>query len=277
MSQLAYETDNDRKVADILGAWGFAKRGLVFNAPEAQFRFRTVCAVIAGGRGATIVAFAGTDPLKLNDWITDLDTFPASDGVHEGFNAAIGMIWREQICPVIINRPETERALVLAGHSLGGALAVVAASRMIADLNLFPLGIYTYGCPRVGTASFADGYNQVIGNVTYRLVNGLDIVPTLPPSDVGFRHVGRCIQCRSGARFDLETPILSADGDTPEFSAGIIDGVKAELQRLLAGKLLAPLGQGVLGQLFGTLPPPVQDHIPLSYFNALTGQAGFDC
>ena len=54
----------------------------------------SACVVVAAGRGVTIVAFAGTDPLKLEDWITDFTAKPQSGtGLHSGFEAAVETVW----------------------------------------------------------------------------------------------------------------------------------------------------------------------------------------
>ncbi|OAD69508.1 hypothetical protein PHYBLDRAFT_92267, partial [Phycomyces blakesleeanus NRRL 1555(-)] len=82
--------------------------------------------------------------------------------------------------------------IVVTGHSLGGALAPLAALDLyqrdarITKSNLF---IYTYGAPRIGNANFA--YYVSATGITYeRTVNDRDIVPHLPPQKFGFLHAG---------------------------------------------------------------------------------------
>src|SRR5712692_7804066 len=86
MSQLAYETahetSTEHKVSDILGDWNFRKLDCISNPPGTELPLKTACAVVAAGRGATIVTFAGTDPLKINDWITDFKPLPEAAGIH---------------------------------------------------------------------------------------------------------------------------------------------------------------------------------------------------
>jgi hypothetical protein len=268
LSQLAYETAHANKIEDILGAWGLAKREIIDNPPETRLPLRTARAIVAAGRGATIVAFAGTDPLKINDWVTDFDGLPSADGIHAGFGAAVAAIW-PRIAAAIANRPRTERALFLTGHSLGGALAIVAAAQAMSDPQLQPTAIYTYGSPRPGDTQFADAYSPVLGDITFRLVNGTDLVATVPPSLTGFRHVGRAIQCSSDGRFDPQTPILPRDQDKPDFLASVFTSASNELHALIAGELFVPIGQGLLGQFIGILPRQIRDHVPASYFAAL--------
>jgi predicted lipase len=69
------------------------------------------------------------------------------------------------------------------GHSLGAALATLAADRL-PDVQ----GLYTFGSPRVGDKGFQAHFRVK----AYRLVNGKDIVPTVP-GEGPFRHVGELI------------------------------------------------------------------------------------
>ena len=76
--------------------------------------------------------------------------------------------------------------LIVTGHSLGGALAILCT----ADLkNLFGNVdlTYTFGQPRVGNDAFASWFQAVHPNV-YRLIDYADVVPHLPPSNLGFLH-----------------------------------------------------------------------------------------
>jgi triacylglycerol lipase len=94
MSQLAYETRSESKVANILKKWGMTERGFGTNDPVTGLPPKSACVVAASGRKATIIAFAGTDPLKIEDWITDFTVgFPQPDVLHEGFRAAVNTVW----------------------------------------------------------------------------------------------------------------------------------------------------------------------------------------
>ncbi len=154
---------------------------------ESRFLHRrsTHCAIVEPrGEAASPIAalvFRGTDgPV---DWRTNLKTALAdwSPGgvVHTGFRTALEDVW-----------PELETALdrltkpiFYTGHSLGGALAMLAASRRP------PLAVYTFGAPRVGDAKFGETLADV---AAYRVVNRRDTVPKSPPN-LGrprYRHAG---------------------------------------------------------------------------------------
>lgn len=83
------------------------------------------------------------------------------------------------------------------GHSLGAALAVLAALNL--GHNTFPQGgqkgkvqMYNYAGPRVGDPVFAEAYNAYLP-YSYRVVNLADVVPIVPPRHIlqfQYQHVG---------------------------------------------------------------------------------------
>jgi predicted lipase len=67
------------------------------------------------------------------------------------------------------------------GHSLGAALATLAASRHA------PQAVYTFGSPRVGNEVFVASLQNL---PIHRVVDDKDAAALLPPEALGFRHVG---------------------------------------------------------------------------------------
>lgn len=72
--------------------------------------------------------------------------------------------------------------VVFTGHSLGGAMSVHAAVDAVLSgwIKRSQMLVYTFGQPRVGNHAFTD----ILANHTlgiYRVINGRDIVPHLPP------------------------------------------------------------------------------------------------
>lgn len=128
-----------------------------------------------------VLAFRGTEPVTLPNWLTDAFVRLVECGeyhgrVHYGFSAVLRRAWGkvEKILAEAGDRP-----LYLTGHSMGGALAVLTACRL-ADMGRPPVAVYTYGAPRIGDPAFCEKYSLP----TYRIVNRLDLVPEIPLASV---------------------------------------------------------------------------------------------
>jgi len=142
-----------------------------------------------------IVAFRGT--ANLRDFITDAQFWretlvEEADGsdcqVHCGFLAAYESIIEELTAHL---RGLPELPIFITGHSLGGALAILAALEL--KRQKFPIvQVYTFGQPRVGNGAFKRLYEWSLGPVTFRVVHEEDIVariPHLPMFTDPYRHV----------------------------------------------------------------------------------------
>jgi hypothetical protein len=266
MSQLAYETRWEKKIDDILAWWGLRRIALIIKSTVGSFSIDTR-GIIAAGHGATIVAFSGTDPLVPGNWMTDFDIPFTGDDLHKGFSEAIDAVW-DDAGPAMTG---AGGPLYVTGHSLGAALAIVATDRAFRKLNLRPTATYTYGTPRVGGDAFADRYNPDLGDATFRLVHGDDIVPTVPPARLKFRHVGRMLHCGRGKLFDLNAPLLPRDSNEPDFGPGVVQGVKDRLGELFARNPAPSARHDLIGHLSNLLPPAIADHLPDRYCHAVGG------
>jgi hypothetical protein len=82
-------------------------------------------------------------------------------------------------------------ATVVVGHSLGSALAtlyVADNASLEGGQKVATPALYTLASPRVGDAVFANKFDGL--NLTsWRIVYYPDVIPTLPPEILGFRHV----------------------------------------------------------------------------------------
>lgn len=119
-----------------------------------------------------VLAFRGTEK-NFTDIKTDLNArFYTHDGVkiHDGFRRAFAHI--ESAVIQAIGELGDYR-LYTTGHSLGGALAVVATRTLNGD-NV--AACYTFGSPKVGSLEFGDAIKPPI----YRVVNAADLVPRVP-------------------------------------------------------------------------------------------------
>lgn len=161
--------------------------------------------VLTRDRRVGVLAFRGTEPTNIMNWLTDADTtkyvFGEGGGhVHSGFFANVEALWAdivELIDPALRDGLEE---LYITGHSLGGAMAVVAAARIFDGDGGDPYegwraairGIYTYGQPIVGDVGFKARFEPRFGKLLFRHVYSHDVVPSLPPTavDATFVHFG---------------------------------------------------------------------------------------
>jgi triacylglycerol lipase len=151
-----------------------------------------------------VLAFRGSEAPNQHpkDWLADFQAnqvqvpgFPGQ--IHAGFSKALGDAWpgpggidavlrKALAAATAAGADQPGLPLFITGHSLGGALATLAACRLsagplpaadgAAELKVNLTATYTFGAPRVGDAAFCGAYKAV----THRVVNDLDIVPLVP-------------------------------------------------------------------------------------------------
>lgn len=94
--------------------------------------------------------------------------------------------------------------LIVTGHSLGAALAVLAAPDIAKNVSVVPEPkLTTFGGPRPGLHDFVVPFNLLIDSC-FRVVNLFDIVPHLPLALPGlpYEHVGVQVAVNSGGSID---------------------------------------------------------------------------
>ena len=77
--------------------------------------------------------------------------------------------------------------VIFSGHSLGGALATIAAVQFAKQYPDIVVSCVTFGSPRVGNTTFVSMFDQCCTG-SYRFVNEDDPVP-MGPTPIRFRHV----------------------------------------------------------------------------------------
>lgn len=98
-------------------------------------------AIWAEAADHVVLAFRGTEGTKKLDIRTDLLGIKHRMGrlgkVHTGFYGALTIVWRDVIRR--INAMETSKPIYITGHSLGGALAILTSTKLMANrLNWEP-------------------------------------------------------------------------------------------------------------------------------------------
>jgi triacylglycerol lipase len=126
--------------------------------------------------------FRGT--LTGTEWIRNLNTSLTPytkkeyGSVHAGFLQTYASL-REAITRALSGL-DRRRKVVVAGHSLGAALATLLAP----DIELIPRGtveaLYTFASPRVGDNGFVSAFNESFSNRSFRITNTSDIVTSIP-------------------------------------------------------------------------------------------------
>jgi hypothetical protein len=169
-----------RRLAEALGRVEFSDLTL-FVDPESGAEAFTAR---RSSDGTTLLAFRGTRPDDIKDLVTDaradLVAWPESAGhVHSGFAAAARTLMPQIRHWIESTKPDPKK-LILTGHSLGAALATLAAT------ILRPAWVVTLGSPRVGDADFAATVK--VTNIV-RLVDCCDSVTELPSLAGGYVHV----------------------------------------------------------------------------------------
>lgn len=204
-SNLAYESEATIKA--ITANWGM-KSCSFFDVDETQ------CFLCCDNK-VVLVAFRGSEA-KLGDWLGNLNTLStarAYGDVHRGFLNGFQAV-QGRLEGFIANY--TNLPIVITGHSLGGALAVIAAAEWVEKRKgrAAVTSIYTFGQPGVGFDGLSELMDINYSNGYYRFVNDMDIVTMLPPL---YKHCGRLV------RFGSDDTVENV-GSSEREAVGLIDG-----------------------------------------------------
>ncbi len=211
----------------------------------------TQCFVASNDKFA-VVAFRGSEARLRDgdsdpgyifaDWLANFNFLPEEwdqgGNVHRGFKAALLEVWTD-LENYISGLQKNNLKIWITGHSLGAALATLAADRY-GNVQ----GLYTFGSPRVGDQDFKKDFNVN----AYRFVNNSDIVTKVPPSSM-YCHVGAL------RYIDSEGIIHDNSNRWEKWS----DEIQGKFKNVFNA-----LGQSQKGFSEGLLEPIV-DHVPTLY------------
>jgi len=226
LSNLVYL--NEWYVKEQLARWGFESVTWIEDTQSDTQAF------VAVKDGCLVISFRGTKGAKdlLTDslfrkeafWV-DGEESGSAGKVHRGFLGAFNSVWKRVLAAV--NDLGPDHPIFVTGHSLGAALAQLAAMRLAANGKTVA-AVYLYGSPRVSDADFAEAYNKLLETQTYLHINNTDIVATVPPGWLGFRHVGQ-----PARRFDAGHQLLTTDSGSEDQEAVPPSDVEAANRELL--------------------------------------------
>ncbi|WP_437752124.1 lipase family protein [Sorangium sp. So ce1389] len=282
------DLDTLEKAMAVYGDWDFARVSVHNNA---LFVASDVCFIQSRCRRLLILCIKGTEPGNIFNWLTDASVasqrFYALGRVHGGFARNVDVMWSvidrylaaalrgENVRDVLPGVEASPRpgpgtspdagaapgkleALYITGHSLGAAMAALAAARLFTDgrygdLRRLLRGVYTFGQPMVGDAAFATRAGELLGDRLFRFVYANDIVPRLPPLSTGrFVHFGRAYRS-AGEGWAYESKVA---GQTRTFLVSTAVGVFAWVKQQL------PIIRWI------PLPFSWGDHSPANYVEA---------
>ncbi|KAL8778747.1 MAG: hypothetical protein Q9213_007260, partial [Squamulea squamosa] len=131
------------------------------------------------------------------NWKTDWDLVRVSIDfcdechIHRGFKNS----WHEVKHAVMENMKKAVKRhpsyrIIVTGHSLGGAIATIAAAelRRIDDHFARETELYTFGSPRIANKEAARWLSEQ-SPYSWRITNENDLVPRLPPREIGYHHM----------------------------------------------------------------------------------------
>ena len=207
--------------------------------------------------------------------------------VHTGFyNNFLAILpeLREHIDPLLA-ADQPPRKLYVVGHSLGAGIANMAACYYLLQFqwDQIPhrLVTVTAGSPRSVVTSMRDLMNEQLElyghakTAMCRVVRNKDVVTTVPPAILGFRHMGRLVYITEDNQVELEVE----DNDDEEKESG-----KEEPIDHMAFKGIephedddeedeeTPEGQPKMTQYekkVGRIPVPFRDHMPDFYLKPM--------
>ncbi len=142
-------------------------------------------ALVLRSEAIILVVFCGSEghetSAAVRDWLTDAKVWPIEiEGtrIHRGFYYALESVWEDLVAAVA--QPLSEGLeLWFTGHSLGGALANLAAYRFHRQGN--PVGgVYTFAAPKLGDHEFAAAFSGCLGERSQQWSTTLDPITRMP-------------------------------------------------------------------------------------------------
>eukprot|EP00210_Caulerpa_lentillifera_P003486 g3326.t1 len=226
------------------------------------------------GIKTVVLAFRGTEVGEFADIISDIDIRPEALSrlystpyvispnhvcsesaifIHGGFFRAYKSV-HETVLDTIysITGWDEEWAILVTGHSLGGALAVLSAYELTNRVNERgsgpQVGMMNVGAPRTGNRRFVRSYNSSV-NPSFRVVNDRDTVPTIPHL---YFHVDNEILVNPDGKLLIDDELLQSGMTREEFKKYISE--EKERRRNLSKAISVHTVKGALAAEYHRQP-----------------------
>lgn len=206
---------------------------------------------LAAGAEFAILAFRGSQPDDWRDIFDDACYAPVRwdvGHVHAGFARRLDNL--RAPLESALGRLPPGRRVWFTGHSLGGAIASLAAYRY----REIAAGACTFGSPRVGNGVFAGLFGEAIDERSVRYANDHDIVSRVPPEPFAlphglFTHVDHLRWINKNGQVGTTPPTL------PDFVHDVFGRPNVMLDIIRLHETGAQL----------SIPDALSDHTPLYY------------
>jgi predicted lipase len=166
---------------------------------QRQYRIRVYSGILLTSKEHNILVFRGTQTQA--EWLKNLNAaqqmYVSPSGkdygeVHKGFFQLTRNL--SPSLAEVAKKLDPTIPCYITGHSLGAAIATLAAMELIQAVPQIQdqIQLYTFAGPRVCSPTFAKIHSQLIPNA-YRIVNLGDTVPLVPPVTIGnsYVHIGQ--------------------------------------------------------------------------------------
>ncbi len=137
------------------------------------------------------MVFRGTN--EAADWLDNVNALTTErlfGSFHKGFYNSVNDVWQPMFDRYRALYRKNRKPLFLTGHSLGGAMATIAAAKLLHADTPFT-SVYTFGQPRAVTLETSRTFNIACGSRFFRFQNNNDIVTRIPARIMGYSHVGK--------------------------------------------------------------------------------------
>lgn len=235
---------------------------------------------VAQDDGAVVVAFRGSEaPTTLDglkDWLltnannylilpegragTDFAAAGVGARFHRGFLEALEMVWAPLLSAVEEAQKTGERPLWVTGHSLGGALALLAAWRLQRAFMAVQ-EVVTFGAPMIGNAAASEAFAREFPGKIFRYVDLEDVVPLLPTVSLIANAYSHCqsevgLSAAEAAGVQAALAALGASGGAPggDGRAPLDPAAAEEVWRMVKGRIASHMIGNYLARVQARIP-----------------------